>query len=142
MKCRTEQLAATKERIEKQKFPTITQTHYPLETKGELLRKPTIPDIPAVKQAEITCTDRELGPRVPTILVIVGKKLQKTRGQQTTNFKGPQIQEKNAIFSRYPKPSLLTSRSNLMFPKLVSLSKLVVKLVEIDLNVLMSVFLR
>ena len=88
MKCRTEQLAATKERIEKQKFPTITQTHYPLETKGELLRKPTIPDIPAVKQAEITCTDRELGPRVPTILVIVGKKLQKTRGQQTTKFQG------------------------------------------------------
>ena len=79
MKCRTEQLAATKERIEKQKFPTLT--------KGELLRKPTIPDIPAVKQAEITCTDRELGPRVPTILV-VGKKLWKTGGQQSTKFQG------------------------------------------------------
>lgn len=33
-----------------------------------------LPDIPAWRQAEITSTDRERGPSVPTILVIAGKK--------------------------------------------------------------------
>lgn len=33
------------------------------------------PDIPALRQAEITSTDRDLGPSVPTIFVIAGKKL-------------------------------------------------------------------
>lgn len=34
-----------------------------------------LPDIPALRQPEITSTDRDLGPRVPTILVRAGKKL-------------------------------------------------------------------
>lgn len=34
-----------------------------------------IPDIPALRQPEMVSTDRDLGPKVPTILVIAGKKL-------------------------------------------------------------------
>lgn len=34
-----------------------------------------IPDIPALRQPEIVSTDRDLGPKVPTIFVIAGKKL-------------------------------------------------------------------
>lgn len=39
--------------------------------------KAFIPDIPALRQPEITSRDRDLGPRVPTIFVIAGKKLYK-----------------------------------------------------------------
>jgi hypothetical protein len=38
------------------------------ETESEQL-----PDMPALRQAEIVSTERDLGPRVPTILVIAGK---------------------------------------------------------------------
>lgn len=33
-----------------------------------------VPDIPAPRQREIISTDRDFGPRVPTIFVIAGKK--------------------------------------------------------------------
>ena len=35
----------------------------------------SVPDIPDLRQPERVSTDRDLGPRVPTILVNAGKKL-------------------------------------------------------------------
>lgn len=34
-----------------------------------------LPDMPALRQEEMVSTERDLGPSVPTILVIAGKKL-------------------------------------------------------------------
>ena len=34
-----------------------------------------LPDMPALRQEDIVSTERDLGPSVPTILVIAGKKL-------------------------------------------------------------------
>ena len=45
------------------------------EEKRKKRSKLFIPDIPALRQPEMTSTDRDLGPRVPTIFVIAGKKL-------------------------------------------------------------------
>jgi hypothetical protein len=35
----------------------------------------SLPDMPALRQEEMVSTERDLGPSVPTILVIAGKKL-------------------------------------------------------------------
>ena len=41
----------------------------------ELKKKMIVPDIPALRQEEMTSTVRDFGPSVPTIFVIAGKKL-------------------------------------------------------------------
>lgn len=44
----------------------------------------TVPDIPALRQPEMTSTERDLGPKVPTIFVMAGKKLCTIRHRLST----------------------------------------------------------
>jgi len=46
-----------------------------------------VPDMPALRQPEITSTDRERGPKVPTILVIAGKKFCKYVNEIAISFR-------------------------------------------------------
>lgn len=51
------------------------RNHYPYIKLQISIHVCIIPDIPALRQLEIVSTDRDLGPKVPTIFVIAGKKL-------------------------------------------------------------------
>lgn len=48
-------------------------------------KRESVPDMPALRQPERASTDRDLGPRVPTILVKAGKKLWEIHQKQITN---------------------------------------------------------
>jgi len=52
--------------------PNTNQVSKPQKKKRS---KSLVPDMPALRQPERASTDRDLGPRVPTILVNAGKKL-------------------------------------------------------------------
>lgn len=56
-------------------------THPSINTINKVIKFQDLPDIPALRQAEIASTDRDLGPKVPTILVIAGKKFCKIQKQ-------------------------------------------------------------
>ena len=67
-------------------------------------KKKIVPDIPALRQEEMTSTVRDFGPSVPTILVIAGKKLYT---QESDHVRSKQIRSDCKSPSKYNTSTLL-----------------------------------